>query len=110
MVVLKGILAGIASGYVYKLLEKFNRYLAVICAGATAVTVNTGIFILGSVLFFEASFAALMSVALLISYLIELFISIVLAPATMRIIAIKQMPKTKKTVEKTETEEENNEK
>ncbi len=90
VVFFKGIFAGLASGVVYKLLERFNRYLAVLCAGISAVTVNTGIFILGSVMFFEASFAALMTVALLISYLIELGTSIVIAPAALRIINIKK--------------------
>ena len=90
VVFLKGVLAGVASGFVYKLVEKFNRYVAVLCAGISAVTVNTGIFIIGSVLFFDASFALLMTTALLISYLIELGTSIILAPATLRIINIKR--------------------
>ena len=90
VVLFKGALAGIASGFVYKLIERFNRYVAVFCAGFVAVTVNTGIFVLGSVLFFDAKFALLMNVALLISYLIELGTSIVLAPAILRIINIKK--------------------
>ena len=89
VVIIKGVTAGLASGYVYKLLEKYNRYLAVLCAGISAVTANTAIFVIGSVLFFEASFAALMSIALLISYLIELGTSIILAPVTLRLISIK---------------------
>lgn len=90
VVLLKGVAAGIASGFVYKLVERFNRYVAVFCAGFAAVTVNTGIFLVGSVLFFEAKFALMMNVALLISYLIELGTSVVLAPAVLRIINIKK--------------------
>lgn len=89
VVFLKGVLAGVGAGFVYRLFERENRYLAVLLAGACAVTLNTGIFILGSVLLFEASFAAMMTVALLVSYLIELATSIVLAPVTLRIINIK---------------------
>ncbi len=90
VVFFKGVLAGIASGAVYKLLEKVNKYIAVLTAGISAVTVNTGIFIIGSVLFFEASFAAIMSVALLINYLIEVGTGIIVAPAVLRILNIKK--------------------
>ena len=89
VVFLKGILAGVASGAVYRILKKFNRYVAVLTAGIAAVTVNTGIFLIGSVLFFDASFAAMMTIALLISYLIELSTSILLAPIALRVINIK---------------------
>lgn len=93
VVFLKGILAGVGAGFVYKLLEKFNRYVAVLLSGAAAVTVNTGIFIVGSVLFFDATFAALMTATLLISYLLELGTTIILAPAVLRIISIKKSVK-----------------
>ena len=93
VVFLKGILAGVASGAVYRALEKVNRFVAVLLSGVSAVTVNTGIFIIGSVLFFDATFAALMTVALLISYLLELGTTIVLAPAVLRIISIKKTVK-----------------
>ena len=89
VVFIKGIVAGIAAGVVYKLLKNINRYVAVLISGIAAVSMNTGIFILGSILFFEASFAAMMTIALLVSYLIELSTSILLAPATLRIINIK---------------------
>ena len=93
VVFLKGICAGLGAGFVYKLAERINRYLAALLAGVTAVTVNTGIFVIGSVLFFEASFAALMTVALLASYLVELFVSVALAPTVMRVISLKKTNK-----------------
>lgn len=86
---IKGIIAGVCAGALYKLLNRFNKYVAVLVSGIAAVTANTGIFILGSVLFFEASFAAMMTVALLISYLIELGTSVLLAPIALRVINIK---------------------
>ena len=89
VVFLKGILAGIASGAVYNLLRKVNKYLSVLISGIAAVTVNTGVFLLGSVLFFEATFAQMMTALLLTSYLIELFTSVLLAPTVLRIINIK---------------------
>ena len=89
VVFIKGIIAGACAGALYKLLNRSNKYVAVLVSGIAAVTANTGIFILGSVLFFEASFAAMMTVALLISYLIELGTSVLLAPIALRVINIK---------------------
>lgn len=51
-VILKGTLAGIAAGYVYRLLAKRNTFAATIAASAVAPIVNTGIFIIGCYLFF----------------------------------------------------------
>lgn len=49
---LKGMLAGAAAGAVYKLLEQKNQLLAVICAAIVCPVVNTGVFLLGCLLFF----------------------------------------------------------
>lgn len=51
-VMLKGTLAGIAGGLVYRLVEKKNRIAAVITAGIVTPVVNTGIYILGCLVFF----------------------------------------------------------
>ena len=51
-VMVKGILSGLCAGLVYKLLEKVNRYLAVVASAIVCPVVNTGIFLLGSLVFF----------------------------------------------------------
>ncbi len=51
-VLLKGTLCGLAAGAVYNLLSKRNRYLAILSAAIVCPIVNTGIFLLGCVLFF----------------------------------------------------------
>ena len=51
-VLLKGALAGLAAGLVYKLFEKYNRTAAVIAAAFVCPVVNTGIFLLGCLIFF----------------------------------------------------------
>lgn len=51
-VLLKGILCGLAAGLSYKLLAKWNSYVAVIVAAIVCPVVNTGIFLLGCKLFF----------------------------------------------------------
>lgn len=51
-VILKGALAGLVAGAVYKLLEKKSVFGATLCAGITAPVVNTGVFLIGCLLFF----------------------------------------------------------
>lgn len=51
-VLAKGILAGVASGAVFKLLEKTNRTVASILAAMVCPVVNSGVFFLGCLTFF----------------------------------------------------------
>ena len=51
-VLLKGTLSGIAAGVVYKLVSKYNVLVAVIAAAVACPLVNTGVFILGCIVFF----------------------------------------------------------
>lgn len=51
-VLLKGMAAGLAAGLICTTLEKKNRTLAVILAAIVCPLVNTGIFLLGCVVFF----------------------------------------------------------
>ncbi len=53
--VLKGAAAGWISGLVYKLLENKNRHAAVLTAGVLCPVVNTGLFILGMMLFYMST-------------------------------------------------------
>lgn len=101
-VMVKGIMAGLCAGLVYKLLESKNRYLAVLVSAIVAPVVNTGIFLLGCLTFFiEAvqgmSAAEGMSIgAYLIiffvglNFVFELIANIVLSPAILRIINIRK--------------------
>ena len=50
--IMKGVCAGIVAGIIYDLLAKKNKILAVILAGIAAPVTNTGLFLLGCVLFF----------------------------------------------------------
>ena len=51
-VLVKGTLAGLLSGLVYKALENKNRTLAVAVAAVVCPVVNTGVFLIGCLLFF----------------------------------------------------------
>lgn len=101
-VMLKGTLSGFLAGVIYKLFEKKNRYGAIFAAALTAPVVNTGIFFLGSLVFFFDSIAEFWKLSakevvpfiitglIGINFLVEVAINIILAPTIYRIININK--------------------
>ncbi len=101
-VMVKGIAAGLAAGLVYKLLEKGNRYLAVIAAAIVCPVVNTGIFLIGCLIFFIDAVKDMAAVegmsigAYLIlffvglNFIFELLTNIILSPAIVKLINIRK--------------------
>ena len=99
-VMVKGILAGLAAGIVYGLLEKYNRYLAIMASAVVCPVVNTGIFLIGCLVFFidTVSAGAIAGGLSLGAYLIiffvglnfvfELIVNVILSPAIARIIDV----------------------
>ena len=98
-VLLKGALAGLISGVIYKLLSVKNMYLAVFAAAIAAPIVNTGVFLLGCRLFFyetisqwaaNAGYPSAGKFMILglcgVNFLVEAAINIVLSPAVLRLI------------------------
>ncbi len=104
-VLLKGTLAGLLAGTVYQALEKKNVTLAVIAAAFTCPVVNTGIFLLGSVVFFMdtiRTWAAgtnvfvFMIVGLVgFNFLFELAVNMILSPVIVRLIQLGTKAKIK---------------
>lgn len=105
-VIVKGALAGLCAGLAYKLISKKNQIVAVIVSAIVAPVVNTGIFVLGSYLFFFDYLSGLAEgtnlfvfilVALVgINFFIELGINLVLNPAILQIIRIGKKMKSSK--------------
>ena len=101
-VMVKGILAGLCAGLVYKLLEKKNRYLAVTVAAIVCPVVNTGIFLLGCFAFFMDTVntgaatqgmsvgAYLIIFFVGLNFVFELLSNIILSPATVRLLNIRK--------------------
>lgn len=97
-VLLKGALAGLAAGLVYHLVSKKNQIAGVIAAAIAAPVVNTGIFLLGSAVFFldtitmwagDTNVFVYMLVGLVgFNFFIELGINILLNPTILQIIRI----------------------
>jgi len=100
-VFVKGIMAGLCAGLVFNLLKNKNKYLAVIASAIIAPVVNTGIFIAGCFVFFleavqEMAAADGMSLGAYIliafvgfNFIFELLANIILSPAILRIINIR---------------------
>ena len=99
-VMVKGILAGLFAGLVYKLLEKANRYLAVLVSAIVCPVVNTAVFLLGSVIFFMDTVSAgaaaeglsagmyLIIFFVGLNFVFELIANIAVSPAIVRILDI----------------------
>ena len=99
-VILKGTLCGYLAGLSYQYVSKINRYLGVLIAAVVCPVVNTGIFLIGSRLFFyeaisgwaSAEGVSTVSFMFLVlvgaNFLFELLFNVVLSPAVVRIINV----------------------
>lgn len=92
----KGICAGYVSGLVYRLLSSKNSIVATVVAGLCAPVVNTGIFVLGLVLFFKPILAQwsggsdvlyyVIFSLLGINFLVEVGVNMVLSPVIIKVL------------------------
>ncbi len=103
-VLLKGTLCGLLAGVTYKALEKVNKYVAVGAAALVCPLVNTGVFLLGCLVFFMETItgwalaaglgeniAQYMLVGLVgINFIAEVLINVVLSPVIVRLINIRE--------------------
>ena len=104
-VLLKGIGAGLVSGLVYRAVKKVSsEYIAVMAAAVVCPVVNTGIFLLGCLVFFmdtvselaasagwEGSMAQFMIIAFVgVNFLVEMGINIFFTPIIVRLLKIKK--------------------
>ena len=104
VVLLKGFASGLIAALVYQMVERCNRYVAVVAAAIVCPLVNTGIFLIGCFLFFEEAVAALavgagftgsvtafMFVGLAgFNFLFEMGFNLLLSPIVVRLLNIKK--------------------
>ena len=103
LVFIKGILAGLASGAVYKLIASKSRTAAATIAAAVCPIVNTGIFVIGAHAFFlpditawgetlgfATGTAAIFLGMVGLNFLVELAINLILSPVIVRLIQYGQ--------------------
>ena len=102
-VLTKGVACGLSAGLVYKALSKWNSYLAVIAAAIICPIVNTGVFLLGCLVYFlEAitewgiSFGYNNVVAYMFlglvggNFLVELASNVILSPIITRVLKFEK--------------------
>ena len=101
LVILKGALAGFEAGVHYRALESSNKLVATIVAALVAPVVNTGIFVLGMMIFFKDILAAwsggsdilyyIIFMMTGVNFLIEVGTNIILCPVVVKIMdAVKK--------------------
>lgn len=102
-VLVKGTACGLAAGLVYNMLKKKLKFVAAVAAALICPVVNTGIFLLGSAVFFmpyaekigamvgieKAGFGVFIALAFG-NFIFEILMNAVLSPVFVRIINIKQ--------------------
>ncbi len=96
-VLAKGILSGVAAGVIFKAFNSKNTALSVALSAVSCPIVNTGVFILGVLVFFLEHFLTDgMTVPALIfgfigfNFFIELAVNIILTPAIIRLINFRK--------------------
>ncbi len=92
----KGMCAGYVSGLLYRLISSKNSIIATVIAGLSAPVVNTGIFIIGLVLFFRPILAQwsggsdvlyyVLFGLLGINFLVEVGVNMLLCPVVIKIL------------------------
>lgn len=106
-VLTKGIVSGACAAYVYKLVGRINRFLGVLAASIVCPVVNTGIFTIGCLIFFNDHFTEMSSEAgvnilyfIIVLYVgwnfvLELVANVALSPTTTKIIDLASKKKKK---------------
>ena len=101
-VMVKGILAGLCAGLVYTLLAKYNKYLAVAVSAVVCPIVNTGIFLLGSMIFFvdtvkagasaegTSVFVYLIVAFVGLNFVFELLANIIFSPVILKVLSLRK--------------------
>ncbi|MBP3377873.1 MAG: ECF transporter S component [Clostridia bacterium] len=105
-VLAKGSLCGLAAGLIYKLMGKWNHYVAVITSSLICPVVNTGVFLLGCLIFFLPHDAEIAGAAgstdtgmalfigfAMANFIFEIVMNIVLSPVIIKLLDLRKKKK-----------------
>lgn len=96
LVFLKGVGSGVIAGVIFKLISKKNKMLAIFLAAVSAPIANTGIFVVGCLLFFRAlTGVGIYSLFITVNFGVELLINAVLVPVIYHILTVTNVLKEK---------------
>ena len=97
-VLVKGTVSGLVAGLAYRLISRWNKFVAVLTAAILCPLVNTGLFLAGCYVFFfdglvagaagGSFFTYLITTMVGVNIFVELGINVVLSPAITRLIRI----------------------
>ena len=103
-VVAKGVLCGVMAGLSYRLLFRKNKYVAIVVSAIVCPVINSGVFACGCFIFFmdtltqwgtamgfENALSYLFLGMIGVNFLFELGLNLVLSPAVLRLINIKEI-------------------
>ena len=82
----KGILCGYISALIYKVLNKKNQKIAVIISAISCPIINTFVFSIFLLLFFDSNISSLIGLFLSFNFVIELLINVLIAPRIIHLI------------------------
>lgn len=85
---LKTAIAGFVASLIFKLLSKKKEVVGIVAASIVVPIINTSLFILGSLVFFQGNFKDLVNIFVSINFLIEFAINILLTPSLIKVIKI----------------------
>ena len=92
LVFLKGVGAGLVAGLLFKVLRDKNKYAAIIVAALSAPIANTGIFVIGCLLFFrELTGIGIYSLFITVNFAVEVAVNAILVPIIFRILEVTQV-------------------
>ena len=82
LVFAKGMGSAVLAGLVFKLISKKSKYVAILASALSAPILNTGIFVIGCLLFFrELTGVGIYTLFITVNFAVELAVNVVLVPA-----------------------------
>lgn len=90
---LKSGIAGLVAGLLYQAFKKKNRHIGVALATISVPIINTSLFIVGSLLFFNGALGELISIFIGVNFIVEFIINALLSPAIYYIVTIYKKKK-----------------
>lgn len=95
-VILKGVACGVIPSLTYKLLKRWNKTFATAAASVLSPIANTGVFLIGCILFFiptlvewYGNITAFLTIIFSFNFVIELVLNIVLSPIVVRLLKMR---------------------
>ncbi len=92
LVFAKGMGSAVLAGLIFKLISKKNRYVAIFVSALSAPILNTGIFVVGCLLFFrELTGVGIYTLFITVNFAVELAVNVVLVPAIYHLLTVTRV-------------------